>query len=126
MTDESAQRTSNPVSLRWRKKSIVIEAVQVTAADYNGRAWDGEPFRLRGAPVPEWLGMALQDGTLKVHPDDRDYARWAIETREGTMIADPGDWIIRGVKGELYPCKDDIFKATYDPEGAADETGGGR
>jgi hypothetical protein len=38
-----------------------------------------------------------------------------IETLEGTMRANIGDWIIRGVKGELYPCKPDIFVATYDP-----------
>ena len=38
-----------------------------------------------------------------------------IETLEGTMRANAGDWIIRGVKGELYPCKPDIFEATYEP-----------
>lgn len=37
-----------------------------------------------------------------------------IETLEGIMRVNPGDWIIKGVKGELYPCKDDIFKKTYD------------
>lgn len=38
-----------------------------------------------------------------------------IPTLEGTMTAQPGDWIIRGVQGEFYPCKPDIFTATYDP-----------
>lgn len=38
-----------------------------------------------------------------------------IPTLEGTMRAGVGDWIIRGIKGELYPCKDDIFRATYEP-----------
>ena len=38
-----------------------------------------------------------------------------IVTLEGTMRADPGDWIITGVKGERYPCKPDIFAATYEP-----------
>ena len=38
-----------------------------------------------------------------------------IQTLEGEMTANNGDWIIRGVKGELYPCKPDIFAATYDP-----------
>jgi hypothetical protein len=38
-----------------------------------------------------------------------------IDTLEGTMHASPGDWIIRGVKGEFYPCKPDIFEATYEP-----------
>ncbi len=52
-----------------------------------------------------------------------DYAVWLdergphlkIPTMEGEMRADPGDWIIIGVKGERYPCKPDIFAATYDP-----------
>jgi hypothetical protein len=39
----------------------------------------------------------------------------AIETLEGNMEVTPGDWIIRGIKGELYPCKPDIFAATYEP-----------
>lgn len=39
----------------------------------------------------------------------------AIETIEGTMRVNPGDWIIRGVKGEFYPCRPDIFDATYEP-----------
>jgi hypothetical protein len=38
-----------------------------------------------------------------------------IETLEGTHSASPGDWIIKGIKGEFYPCKPDIFAATYDP-----------
>lgn len=38
-----------------------------------------------------------------------------IETLEGIMRAEPGDWIITGVKGERYPCKDDIFRATHEP-----------
>ncbi len=38
-----------------------------------------------------------------------------IETLEGTMKADPGDWIITGVNGEQYPCKPDIFEKTYEP-----------
>ena len=41
--------------------------------------------------------------------------RVEIHTLEGDMVANPGDWIITGVKGEQYPCKDDIFRATYDP-----------
>jgi len=40
--------------------------------------------------------------------------RLEIETLEGTMVADPGDWIITGVQGEQYPCKPDIFAATYE------------
>lgn len=39
----------------------------------------------------------------------------SIETLEGVMTANPGDWIITGIKGERYPCKPDIFAATYEP-----------
>src|SRR5687767_12987011 len=45
-----------------------------------------------------------------------DHGAWgAIETLEGTMRVDSGDWVITGVKGEKYPCKPDIFAATYEP-----------
>ena len=44
-------------------------------------------------------------------------AKLAIETLEGTMTAEPGDWIITGIKGEQYPCESDIFEATYEPVG---------
>ena len=48
-------------------------------------------------------------------PVDFDGHVIAIDTLEGEMHADPGDWIIRGVQGEFYPCKPDIFEATYEP-----------
>jgi hypothetical protein len=50
----------------------------------------------------------------------------AVYTLEGVMKASVGDWIIRGVKGELYPCKPDIFEATYEPAAvsSAAETSG--
>lgn len=44
-----------------------------------------------------------------------------IHTLEGDMVARPGDWIITGIKGERYPCKPDIFEATYEPVEAGDE-----
>lgn len=49
--------------------------------------------------------------------------RQEIHTLEGTMVAEPGDWVITGVKGERYPCKPDIFAATYEP---AEEVAGER
>ena len=45
---------------------------------------------------------------------ERAASRQEIITLEGTMVAEPGDWIITGVKGERYPCKPDIFEATYE------------
>ena len=45
---------------------------------------------------------------------ERVYIQWTIKTLEGEMTAQPGDWIITGVAGEKYPCKDNIFRATYE------------
>ncbi len=78
----------------YRKKPVVIEAVQFTG----------------DASAPEI--MALDLGCE--HDPALGTDVMLIHTLEGTMRADPGDWIIRGVKGEIYPCKPDIFAATYD------------
>lgn len=87
---------------KFRKKPVVIEAVPVahvlTAAD---RQWIG---------VPPWLRDAFEAGSLIVL---QDHLR--IRTLEGTMYGEKDDWIIRGVQGELYPCKPDIFAASYEP-----------
>lgn len=62
--------------------------------------------------LPDWLWKALEDGTAH-------YTNGAdpliLETLEGPLTVSPGDWIIQGVKGELYPCKPDIFATTYEP-----------
>jgi hypothetical protein len=109
------QRDSD-APLHWRKKPVVIEAVRVTDAEYDGHGWKGEPFAVAGAELPAWLGRALKDGTLYVQPGGGiTPAVWAIRTTEGIMTAGPGDWIIRGIKGELYPCKPDVFAQTYEP-----------
>lgn len=81
---------------KWRKKPVVIEAVR-----YIGSGNIAEV-------VPDWLLDATVAET--VHGIDR----LIIETLEGAMTVSPGDWIIRGVQGELYPCKPDIFVATYE------------
>jgi hypothetical protein len=103
--------------LKFRKKPVVIEAVKVTAADWNGESFDGSPF----SEIPKWLYEAFHNGTLSVlNEGGTDYARWVIKTLEdgpngeAKHIADPGDWIIRGIQGELYPCKPDIFELTYE------------
>lgn len=82
---------------QYRKKPVVIEAWQ-----YFG--WDGE----KTAAYPGWLIEAF-GRSIMAHDD-----HLAIKTLEGTMRAEPKDWIIRGVKGKLYPCKPDIFEATYE------------
>ena len=59
---------------------------------------------------PDWLLEAACRGEVLTREDDG----LSIKTLEGTMVATPGDWIIRGVAGEIYPCKPDIFEATYE------------
>lgn len=85
----------------YRKKPVVIEAYQLDN-------------RLTNLP-PLWLRQAIDRGEA-THPEGRPLTM-TIKTLEGGMRADEGDWIIKGVKGELYPCKPDIFAATYDPVG---------
>ena len=85
---------------KFRKKPVVIEAVQWPV---NGE-W------------PDWLTRAADSAKLSFPVDD-DWA--TIHTLEGKMRANVGDWIIQGIKGEIYPCKPDIFEATYD---AVEET----
>jgi hypothetical protein len=89
---------------RYKKKPVVIEAVQlppVTVAHTN----PDEYTRLL-LEVAEWCGgrVPYAEGTPPLE----------IETLEGTHKASPGDWVIKGVKGEFYPCKPDIFEATYE------------
>jgi len=96
---------------KYRKKPVVIEAVQVKATDFNGKTFDGHPF----SDHPEWLEQALSaNQIIPVTPNGTDYAEWEISTLEGTMLASPGNWIIRGVNGELYPCRNDVFEKTYE------------
>lgn len=81
---------------KYRKKPVVVDAVQFT---------DENSFYL----IVEWIGEEnLADGTS---PDEETIE---IITLEGNHIARIGDWIIRGIKGEFYPCKPDIFEATYE------------
>lgn len=85
---------------RFRKRPIEIEAIQLTN--------DTTPDK-----VAHWCG-----GRVAPHPDKNfTFGPLVIEidTLEGTMRAEPGDWIIQGVAGEFYPCRDDIFRATYEP-----------
>lgn len=91
---------------KYRKKPIVIEAFQMTAA----RSMDNSEW-------PSWAHEAWQKeahepGALVRQVD----GGIGIVTLEGALKVSDDDWIIRGVKGELYPCKPDIFAATYEPE----------
>jgi hypothetical protein len=99
----------------FRKKPVVIEAVK----------WDGTATG--ATPIIDWI-LATGQRSARFHehrPEIKvsngeiaqalDPAHLSIDTLEGRMRADIGDWIIRGVQGEHYPCKPDIFDATYEP-----------
>jgi len=96
------------------KKPIAVEAVQ-----FNGVGWVDdvrEPMFDLSFDAPEWLLSAQclpMDHVGAVFIDDDD-TRLTVRTLEGPVTATPGDWIIQGVQGELYPCKPDIFEQTYE------------
>jgi hypothetical protein len=86
---------------RYRKKPVEIEALQLPDAGRDQH--EAAQFLAR------WC-----DGYV-VGAVEGPLSAITIRTLEGDHLASPGDWIIRGVKGEFYPCKPDIFEATYDP-----------
>jgi len=92
---------------KYRKKPVVIEAFQMT----KERRWDNLEW-------PGWLHGAWNkepsEGALWIDPDDLKMEKLVCGTLEGVHKIDFGDWIIQGVKGELYPCKPDIFEMTYE------------
>lgn len=94
------------MTAQFRKKPVVIEAMQ----------WDGTTAK--ATRVIDWV--LANGGTARFHAEYTDNggaslpAYVSIDTLEGSMAAVAGDWVIRGVKGEFYPCKPDIFSATYD------------
>lgn len=95
------EQVVKPKVQQFRKKPVVIEAIQFNGIDSyldivdwakaSGNTSGSEGFEYR-TPI------------------------MIIPTLEGAMAASPGDWIIKGVKGEFYPCKPDIFAATYEPQ----------
>jgi hypothetical protein len=88
--------------VQFRSKPKVIEAIQTSEAIRLATAdW---------ASLPPWLLRAYESGDVLFA---RQYV--SISTLEGTMRANREDWIIRGIQGEIYPCKPDIFAATYEP-----------
>lgn len=84
--------------MKYRKKPVVIEAIQY----------------LREKNISEiidWFRENNSERKLGYNPETNEYY---IETLEGAHIVTKGDYIIKGIKGEFYPCKPDIFEATYE------------
>lgn len=83
---------------KFRKLPVEIEAHKIPLA---------------GEPATSILSAFMVASDRKVEWDEGGSV--IIETLEGHMRGNPGDWIIKGIRGELYPCKPDIFAATYEP-----------
>lgn len=79
--------------MQYRKKPVVIEAEQFTGGD-----------------IGPLISSAIESADAYIEAN----GALIIRTLEGNMLANDGDWIIKGLKGEFYPCKPDIFAATYD------------
>jgi hypothetical protein len=93
--------------MRFQKRPVVVEAwpakALMRAAASN---W-------RGLPKP--VADAYEQGGWVFGAEHQGRRGIFIPTLEGSMFADEADMVIRGIKGEFYPCKPDIFQATYDP-----------
>ena len=93
---------------KFRKKPVTIEAVQLRWSEWG--------------TVCDFLGSIISVDNPSRHGDASDtcgeyppYINLTIPTLEGNHTALHGDWIIKGIQGEFYPCKPDIFAATYEP-----------
>lgn len=76
--------------MKYRKKPVVVEAIQFTGTNYE--------------KIKEFIGQNTLCSTLNI----------VIPTLEGDMVAQKGDYIIKGIAGEFYPCKPDVFEQTYE------------
>lgn len=85
---------------KYRKKPVVIDAVQLTTANYQA--------------VSNIITAAGYNVRYASKPPMRVITGIVIETLEGDMTADFGDWIIKGVQGEFYPYKPEFFEKTYE------------
>lgn len=82
---------------KYRKKPVIINAVKFTGAIEE---------------IQELLNLGMD--TISISYKDQKNPTLSIKTLEGTMTAQVGDYIIKGVQGEFYPCKPDIFEQTYE------------
>lgn len=78
------------------KKPVIIEAFK----------WTGDEYQIED---PTWVCDLIEVGKITIN-----FPYMYIETLEGVMTANKGDWVIKGVKGEVYPCKPETFEMTYE------------
>lgn len=106
--------------MKFRKKPVVIEAMQWDGTYAGARevcAWANTVPAPGDGPEEPWV-----DYTYREHDDGELLVNeMQCHSLEGPLNVSPDDWIIRGVAGEFYPCKPDIFAATYEPVGDTPE-----
>lgn len=83
--------------MKFVKKPVVIDA-----------------FQLGIDSIPDWFMDKVTTNDVILHGDWKDLREAEIKTLEGTMLAGKGDFVIKGVAGEIYPCKPEIFHACYE------------
>lgn len=88
--------------MKFRKKPVVIDAMR-----WPGFGVDADKI----ASIMKFEDWFLKEGGKGKYSG----SDLLIQTLEGVMTASPNDWVIKGIKGEFYPCKPDIFESTYDP-----------
>jgi len=86
---------------KYRKKPVVIEAFK----------WCGDNTQ---SEDPLWIVEAIKKNDVWFTNEGSIFCQMKITTLEGEMTAELGDYIIKGIKGEIYPCKPDIFEASYE------------
>lgn len=97
---------------KFRNGETLVDAVQVVAADWNGRDFDGCPF----SEVTQWIEDAYRTGLIRPEaPGCTDYAEWRMDTPDqGRVWVGPGDWFIRTPEASLTFCRYEDFWSEYE------------
>ena len=97
---------------KFKKKPVEIEAIQYTGKnDFQIANWSNDLV----SPISKWsIDLVSPSPVLEPSENNQSGSYLQIKTSEGVMTAIVGDWIIKGVKGEFYPCKNEVFLMTYD------------
>ena len=93
---------------RYTKKPVTVDAFQWPI-------WTALPPRDRLANFPQWFRNAVDEGFVTIESNPR-YRAVVRQERGSIDYVNDGDWVIRGVEGEIYSCPDTVFKATYELE----------
>jgi hypothetical protein len=94
----------------YRKKPVVVEAMRLDCENNVDQSYYGYDI------IPDWRNILNKFPDIVPELVDRRCVAFNIPTIEGVLVALPGDWIIRDLKGEVCVCKPDIFEATYELE----------